>query len=196
MDNPSLTPDGGNEQKTLSQYIYSEVCDWAETFAVALAILVAVFLFAVRHVTVDGTSMTNTLQNKDRLIIVNGYGNYKTGDIVVVRVPGQEEPYIKRVIATEGQTVEIDFENWIVKVDGVALDEPYVRRDNYNELMHYWQYYDGPFTVSEGKMFVMGDNRNGSSDSRNPNVGQLDTRRVLGKVLIRFYPFDKFGTVD
>ena len=123
-------------------------------------------------------------------------GNYKTGDIVVVRVPGQEEPYIKRVIATEGQTVEIDFENWIVKVDGVALDEPYVRRDNYNELMHYWQYYDGPFTVSEGKMFVMGDNRNGSSDSRNPNVGQLDTRRVLGKVLIRFYPFDKFGTVD
>ena len=78
MDNPSLTPDGGNEQKTLSQYIYSEVCDWAETFAVALAILVAVFLFAVRYVTVDGTSMTNTLQNKDRLIIVNGYGNYKT----------------------------------------------------------------------------------------------------------------------
>ena len=62
--------------------------------------------------------------------------------------------------------------------------------------MHYWQYYDGPFTDSEGKMFVMGDNRNGSSDSRNPNVGQLDTRRVLGKVLIRFYPFDKFGTVD
>ena len=194
MDNPSLTPDGGNEQKTLSQYIYSEVCDWAETFAVALAILVAVFLFAVRYVTVDGTSMTNTLQNKDRLIIVNGYGNYKTGDIVVVRVPGQEEPYIKRVIATEGQTVEIDFENWIVKVDGVALDEPYVRRDNYNELMHYWQYYDGPFTVSEGKMFVMGDNRNGSSDSRDYRLGTVDTRYVIGKAAFLIFPGPDYET--
>ena len=194
MDNPSLTPDGGNEQKTLSQYIYSEVCDWAETFAVALAILVAVFLFAVRYVTVDGTSMTNTLQNKDRLIIVNGYGNYKTGDIVVVRVPGQEEPYIKRVIATEGQTVEIDFENWIVKVDGVALDEPYVRRDNYNEPMHYWQYYDGPFTVSEGKMFVMGDNRNGSSDSRDYRLGTVDTRYVIGKAAFLIFPGPDYET--
>ena len=194
MDNPSLTPDGGNEQKTLSQYIYSEVCDWAETFAVALALLVAVFLFAVRYVTVDGTSMTNTLQNKDRLIIVNGYGNYRTGDIVVVRVPGQAEPYIKRVIATEGQTVEIDFENWIVKVDGVALDEPYVRRDNYNELMHYWQYYDGPFTVSEGKMFVMGDNRNGSSDSRDYRLGTVDTRYVIGKAAFLIFPGPDYET--
>ena len=189
MDNPSLTPDGGNEQKTLSQYIYSEVCDWAETFAVALAILVAVFLFAVRYVTVDGTSMTNTLQNKDRLIIVNGYGNYKTGDIVVVRVPGQAEPYIKRVIATEGQTVDIDFETGEVSVDGTVLQEDYINAlTTVDGGVHF------PLTVAEGCIFVLGDNRGISKDSRYPDVGQIDKREVLGKAIFLMYPGTDDGT--
>lgn len=181
--------------KSLSWLMYEEACDWAETFTLALAVLILIFLFAFKYVTVDGDSMTHTLQNEDRLIIVNTYGSYKTGDIVVVQVPGHEEPLIKRVIATEGQTVEIDFENWIVTVDGVQLDEPYVRKDK-DEIMHYWMFYNGKFTVAEGKMFVMGDNRNNSNDSRNPEIGQLDVRQALGKVVIRFLPFDKFGTVN
>ncbi len=174
---------------------YGEVCDWIETFVIALSLLVLLFLFLFRYVTVDGDSMTHTLQNQDKLIIVNTYGEYKTGDIVVVRVSGHDQPLIKRVIATEGQEVEIDFENWVVKVDGVALDEPYVRKET-NGLMNYSQYYNGPFKVGKGKIFVMGDNRNGSNDSRNPQIGQIDARRTLGKVLIRFSPFDKFGAVD
>jgi len=200
MDNETtpLSQDQNKNKKNnypLWRLIYNETCDWAETFTLALALLITVFLFLVRYVTVDGTSMTNTLQDHDRLIIANAYGNYKTGDIVVVRVPGHDKPLIKRVIATEGQTVEIDFDNWIVKVDGVPLDEPYVRNCD-GKKMHYWQYYDGPITVGEGKMFVMGDNRNGSSDSRNPEIGQIDVRRTLGKLLIRFFPLDGFGTVD
>lgn len=187
--------ENSNRIKPLWHLIFEEVCDWAETFTLALAVLIIAFMFLFRYVTVDGESMTHTLEDKDRLIIVNTYGNYKTGDIVVIRVPGRDQPLIKRVIATEGQTVEIDFETWIVTVDGVPLDEPYVRKDR-DELLHYWQFYNGPITVADGKMFVMGDNRNGSNDSRNPEIGQLDVSQALGKVLIRFLPLDKFGTVD
>lgn len=187
--------ENSNRNKPLWHLIFEEVCDWAETFTLALAVLIIAFMFFFRYVTVDGESMTHTLEDKDRLIIVNTYGNYKTGDIVVIRVPGRDQPLIKRVIATEGQTVEIDFETWVVTVDGVPLDEPYVRKDR-DELLHYWQFYNGPITVADGKMFVMGDNRNGSNDSRNPEIGQLDVSQALGKVLIRFLPLDKFGTVD
>ncbi len=183
------------EQKPEKSTAFKNICDWVETFTFALAAIVLLFLFGIRYVTVDGTSMTNTLQHQDRLIIANAYGNYETGDIVVLRTHSHDYPLIKRVIATGGQTVEIDFENWIVKVDGVVLDEPYVRRESLAPML-YGQYYKGPFTVEEGKLFVMGDNRNGSNDSRNPAIGQIDERLTLGKMLFRFFPISSFGTVD
>lgn len=145
------------------------------------------------------------MHHNDKLII-SGLGyTPETGDIVVVKVPRFGNPIIKRVIATGGQEVEIDFENWTVKVDGVTLEEDYINRDiNYdgiNDDRYVWM--SSPtgervvrFTVEPGKLFVMGDNRNHSTDSRDPSVGLVDERQVLGRVLLRLFPLNVFGAVE
>ena len=131
----------------------------------------------------------------------------ETSDIVVINPITHNEsqkPIIKRVIATEGQTVYIDYENWAVYVDGVKLDEPYIEAmrqieiDRFGE--HVWMGRDdnekthSEFTVAEGKVFVMGDNRNNSKDSRSLEYGEMDENRILGRVIIRITP--NFGFVD
>jgi len=185
-----------------------ELFDWIEIFSSALLTVILMFTFIFRLVTVEGPSMEMTLhggdsnypggESKDNLIISHLLYTPKQGDIVVIQVPNSSftTPIIKRVIATEGQTVDIDFENWKVTVDGVVLDEPYV---NY-EIGKYMN--DDnlprdtlPIKVGAGKIFVMGDNRNHSSDSRDSRIGQVDVRNVVGRVLIRVFPFDKFGAV-
>ena len=120
-------------------------------------------------------------------------------------MPRFGNPIIKRVIATGGQEVEIDFENWTVKVDGVTLEEDYINRDidydGINDDRYVWM--SSPtgervvrFTVEPGKLFVMGDNRNHSTDSRDPSVGLVDERQVLGRVLLRLFPLNVFGAVE
>jgi signal peptidase I len=110
------------------------------------------------------------------------------GDIVVVTKPNSEnEPLIKRVIALEGQTVDIDFSKGIVYVDGEALDEPYVNTPT--NLRYDVKF---PITVPKGDLFVLGDNRNGSLDSRSSRIGFIDTRYVLGKVYLRIFPLGAF----
>ena len=101
----------------------------------------------------------------------------------------QKEPIIKRVIATEGQTIDIDFNAGIVYVDGKALDEPYVNSPTNNQLD-----FTGKVTVPENCVFVMGDNRNDSTDSRSSLIGCVDKRYIMGKVLLRILPLNKFGT--
>ncbi len=169
---------------------FGELYDWIETFCFALALMVVLFIFLFRYVTVDGNSMMNTLHNEDKLIISNFNYTPETGDIVVIYIEGQNKPYIKRVIATEGQTVRIDFEKWEVYVDGELLEEDYVwRRDG---DMHYAAFYNGEFTVPEGQVYVMGDNRNDSTDSR--VLGCLDEHYIIGRVIVRLAP--DFGTVE
>ena len=129
-ENTALSPVPSDKPK-LAASIY----DWVETFCYAMALMVVLFLLVCRYVTVDGDSMRETLHDSDKLII-SGLGyTPETGDIVVVKVPAYQNPIIKRVIATEGQEVEIDFENWTVRVDGVLLEEDYINRDtNYDGI--------------------------------------------------------------
>ena len=151
-----------------------------------LAIVMIVFVFLFRIVVVSGSSMYATLRNGDWLLVTGSlfYSEPKTGDIVVASKDsfGSGEPIIKRVIATEGQTVDIDFKAGIVYVDGVALDEKYTYTPtNVDEGVVF------PITIADGCIFAMGDNRNGSRDSRDPSIGMIDTREVLGKAVFLLF---------
>ena len=152
-----------------------------------LTAVVLVFLLVFRIIVVSGASMKMTLLDGDYLLLLNNtfYHEPEQGDIVVISKETFEDgkPIVKRVIATEGQTVDIDFENGIVYVDGTALTEEYINAPT--------TVYGGvrfPLTVAEGCIFVLGDNRGVSKDSRYPDVGQIDKREVLGKALFLFCP--------
>jgi len=167
------------------------IYDWLETFCLAMSLMVILFLFAFKYVTVDGTSMLDTLEDGQKLIITD-LTTYEQGDIVVICEPGNEKPLVKRIIALGGQTVEIDFATWTVSVDGVKLDEPYVRYISGVSMRS--DGFSGHIVVPEGTVFVMGDNRNGSSDSR--KFGCIDSRNILGEVVYRVFPMNTFGKVN
>ena len=172
--------------------INSEVYDWVQCLVSALLFCVIVFSFFFRIIGVIGTSMLPTYQDGNRVLISNLFYTPKNGDVVVLRKESfQEEPVIKRVIAVEGQTIRIDFEEGIVYVDDVALEEPYIADATHNALD-----FDGKVTVPENHVFVMGDNRNGSKDSRDSSLGCVDDRYIIGKVLLRVLPVNEFGVVD
>ena len=157
-----------------------------------LAAIMLVFILLFRIVIVDGTSMNQTLLHGDYLLLMSNtfYRNVQHGDIVVISKDSFDdgEPIVKRVIATEGQTVDIDFSAGIVYVDGIALDEPYTNTPTNTEGgMHF------PLTVAEGCVFVMGDNRNRSRDSRYPEIGLVDEREILGKAIFLIMPGDPDG---
>lgn len=152
-----------------------------------LAAVMIVFLLLFRIVIVSGSSMYSTLWNGDWLLVTSSviYHNPQPGDIIVASKDSfnDGEPIIKRVIATEGQTVDIDFEAGVVYVDGVALEEDYTYTPtNIQEGNAF------PITIADGCIFVMGDNRNGSKDSRHPDIGMIDTREVLGKAIFLLFP--------
>jgi signal peptidase I len=158
--------------------------------SLATIIVGLAFIFCFRTVGVEGSSMYPTLHDKDRIILSAFVIEPKQGDIVVTCQPSAfsyiESTLVKRVIATEGQSVDIDFDQGIVYVDGEALDEPYV-----NELTHDRESF-APLTVPEDYVFVMGDNRNASTDSRDYRVGLIREDYIMGKALFRIAPFGQF----
>lgn len=179
MNNNSEEPDGENGGS-----VSMELYDWAQCFISALVAGILIFLFVFRVITVDGSSMNNTLVNGDKIIITSLFYTPKNGDIVVLKAPDfSDSPLVKRVIATEGQTVNIDFDAGIVYVDGKALEEPYIAQPTYDR-----EDFTGEVTVPEGCIFVMGDNRNASTDSRTDEIGMIDTREVFGKVQLIIIP--------
>ena len=170
-----------------------DLYEWVQSLVGSVLVVVAIFTFVIRMMGVDGHSMLNTLQHGDRLLVVNSmlYHDYKYGDIVILRKNGvfDDDPIVKRVIAVEGQTVDIDFAEGIVYVDGEALEEDYIREPTYTA-----EGTEFPLTVPEGSIFVMGDNRNGYSDSRDYRLGTVDTRYVIGKAAFLIFPGPDYET--
>ena len=170
-----------------------DLYEWVQSLVGSVLVVVAIFTFVIRMMGVDGHSMLNTLQHGDRLLVVNSmlYHDYQYGDIVILRKNGvfDDDPIVKRVIAVEGQTVDIDFAEGIVYVDGEALEEDYIREPTYTA-----EGTEFPLTVPEGSIFVMGDNRNGSSDSRDYRLGTVDTRYVIGKAAFLVFPGPDYET--
>jgi signal peptidase I len=163
-----------------------ELYDWLQCIVSAIICGIFIFVFIGRTIGVDGKSMMYTLHNNDRVIMSNLFYTPKKGDIVVFQAASDAfggTPLVKRVIAVAGQTIDIDFQNGDVFVDGVVQDEPYIAERTNIRIN-----FTGPVTVPEGYIFVMGDNRNHSSDSRDLRVGLVDTRYVLGRVLMVIIP--------
>lgn len=160
------------------------------TLVFVLAALILVFTFVVRIIVVSGESMENTLLNGDSMLVwCLGY-EPKQGDVVVLTQRSyQDESLVKRVIATEGQRVDIDYDTGTVYVDGTPLEEEYIKEamrvPNYGEGLNH-------VIVPEGCIFVMGDNRNNSADSRYPSIGIIDTSSVIGRAVMVLFPFQDF----
>lgn len=165
--------------------------EWVETLVIAFFAVILFFTFVFRLAAVNGESMLPTLVDKDRLIVSYLFYTPKNGDIVIVNNdnPALEKVIVKRVIATEGQTVDIDFDSGEVKVDGKVLQEDYI--NNLTLLDEGGHNY--PVTVPENCVFVMGDNRMNSLDSRDSRVGFVPEEEILGKVSLRIFPFSRFG---
>lgn len=188
-EEPETVPERPVKEKQSKSFAY-ELYGMLHDVVCILAVVTLLFVFVVRLVVVDGTSMLPTLHHGDILLLESNF-LYQTedidnGDIVVINEPyhwnRDQSLIVKRIIATEGQTIDIDFEHGVVYVDGVALEENYI-----NELTYYNWSGDYatqlPATVPEGHIFVLGDNRNNSSDSRFAPVGMIDERCVLGKAI-------------
>ena len=174
-------------RKSLVMYLH-DLC-WM------LSIVMVLFLVFFRIIVVSGPSMKRTLLDGDYLLLYSNLfcGEPQKGDVVVVSKHTYDDgkPIVKRVIATEGQIVDMDFENGIVYVDGLPLEERYINTPtNLDEGTMF------PQIVEENCVFVMGDNRNHSKDSRSPEIGQVDKREILGKVALLLLPGTDSGTEE
>ena len=189
-DKPEVETEKINKKKKIILNLY----EWVEEFTIAIAVIVILLSFAFRVVTVSGTSMLPNYKHNDRLIITSYNNEINVGDVVVL-VDVLDEPIIKRVIATEGDTVDIDTQKGIVYVNGEALDDSIYGIENGITFLESAAVFhmEFPCTVPEGHIFVLGDNRRVSNDSRYSAIGMVDERKVLGKAFFNIFPFDRMG---
>lgn len=169
-----------------------ELYDWILCLLFALIVCVLLFSFVFHAIDVVGSSMVPTLHNGDKMLVSGLFYKPKAGDVVVFKKDEYDanRSLVKRVIATEGQEINMDFANGIVYIDGEAVSEPYINDLTYNKLD-----FIGPKTVPEGCVFVMGDNRNASIDSRKSEIGMLDTRMILGRAYYVIYPLSALRAI-
>lgn len=203
---PEKDASGDEPHYTFKQFL-CDAADVIESVTTAIFVVMLVFTYLICTAVVEGDSMVPTLENGDRLMVSRLDKTYETGDILILNsasaytfddagqltaAPGLGKRIVKRLIAQSGQEVNIDFDEGIVYVDGKALEEPYTstltKRDN--------RAFTYPLTVPEGYVFVLGDNRHISKDSRHPEVGMIAEEDIIGRVLIRVAPLYKFGRID
>ncbi|MBQ6902858.1 MAG: signal peptidase I [Oscillospiraceae bacterium] len=184
--------DEGMEQNNPSSSVKNEIFDWVQNITYILSASVLIFIFLIRIVGVDGESMVPTLHDKDWLVISNLFYEPEQGDIVVLSKDSflDGKMIVKRIIATENQTIDIDFEKGIVYIDGEEIYEPYIADKTHRQFDMTF-----PATVPENCVFVMGDNRNHSSDSRDASLGMVHESNILGRLVLRLLPVSDFGTV-
>jgi len=173
-----------SEPEPVAAVIYT----WVQALVSAVVVVVLLFTFGVRLINVNGPSMQDTLYTGDELLILNAmYCDFKAGDVVVINDYNAAEPLnetlVKRIVAVGGQTVDVDFESGVVYVDGQPLDEPYTKEPTYRSEGQTF-----PVTLAEDEVFVMGDNRNSSSDSRDSRLGPVKTGYLQGKALFLLIP--------
>lgn len=175
----------------------TQVLEWTEEIVIAAVVIIAVFTFCFRVITVDGGSMEPTYHNGDRVLTTSLVKQPQQGDVVIV-VHALEEPIIKRVIATQGQTVDFDLELREVTVDGVPVEGSRFGIENGITVVPEYpgEMLTFPQMVPEGCIFVLGDNRVNSQDSRFQDIGMIDSRNILGKVIFNLFPFSIFGPVN
>ncbi len=194
---PAPKPPEKKDDPAVSQ-ARMELYDWLQCIVSAVLCGILIFIFVGRVTGIDGKSMLNTLHDRDVVVMSNLFFTPHYGDIVIIDSDAFDKPLVKRVIATAGQTIDINFDTGDVMIDGKVIAEDYIRQPTMRSLD-----FNGPMTVPEGCVFVMGDNRNESTDSRSSQVGMIDTRNVLGKVLLLIIPgkddgarsWDRFGSV-
>ena len=189
-ENVKVSDSSGAEDENMGfrTKVLKEIFDVFEMFVAAIIIVIVVITFLFRTVGVEGESMMYTLKDKDRLVISNFLYTPAVGDIVVLNLPDNfNVPIIKRIIATEGQMLNIT-KGGDVYVDGQKREESYVRDKTTKKTHNLY-----PLKVPEGCVFVMGDNRMHSSDSR--DVGCVSVKNIVGRVILRVLPFESLGTL-
>ena len=193
------------QENKMDSVVKNSILPYLMDLSTVLCVILLVFMFCFRIAVVSGSSMYDTLIHKDYVLLLNHAiaGSPQQGDIIVASKQSYDNgsPIIKRVIATEGQKVDINFETGIVTVDGQILDEPYIHTPTTDFEGIYF-----PITVEPGCVFVLGDNRGVSKDSRDPQIGQIDCRQIVGKAIFLFFPgidpatgtrdFDRIGALS
>jgi signal peptidase I len=197
------------KEKTKASIIREKIFSFAETMIISLFSVTLVFVFLLRVTTITGISMAETLSEGDRVIMTAWYGTPKQGDVVVINAEhavtmndsgelvaskGINKYIVKRIIAVPGQKVDFDFHKGTVYIDDKVYDEPYITGLTHLDEGAFTGHY--PLTVPDGYVFVMGDNRRDSQDSRSYRIGLIPEEDIVGKILMRVYPLKDLGLID